>query len=53
MEEIAHRFDHALVRTFLPVLISKQAEDRLRTLGLISNTHTSHKRRGRAAEGWS
>jgi len=37
VEEVAHRFDNARIRTYLPVLISKQAEDQLRALGLITN----------------
>jgi hypothetical protein len=37
VEEVAHRFDNARVRTYLSVLISKQAEDQLRALGVIAN----------------
>ena len=34
VENIAHRFDGARVRDFLPVLILKAAKDQLRSLGL-------------------
>ena len=35
VDEVAHEFDDARVRSFLPVLILKEAQDRLRALGLI------------------
>ena len=34
VEEIAHRFDRARIRDYLPVLILKAAGDQLRSLGL-------------------
>jgi len=35
VDEVAHEFDDARVRTFLPLLVLKEAQDRLRARGLI------------------
>ena len=35
VDEVAHEFDDTRVRTFLPLLVLKEAQDRLRARGLI------------------
>ena len=35
VDDVAHEFDDARVRSFLPVLVLKEAQDRLRARGLI------------------
>jgi hypothetical protein len=37
VEEAFHRYDEAPIRTFLPVLIMRRAEDQLRARGLLTS----------------